>query len=120
VTTASTLFREITERGYRGCRGTVAAYLAPFRGLGAAACRCWPGSSPAKGEGQLYDDTHPLNLLWNAFTAHAQHRVSVTTRSGLLTRHDAGVFHDGNDPRALPLLGGRLGRLLISDRSALT
>jgi hypothetical protein len=27
-----------------------------------------------KGERQLYDDTHPLNLLWNAFAAHAQHR----------------------------------------------
>jgi DNA-binding transcriptional LysR family regulator len=27
-----------------------------------------------KGERQLYDDTHPLNLLWNAFTAHAPHR----------------------------------------------
>jgi transposase len=36
VTNASTLFREIAEQGYRGCRGTVAAYLAPFRQLGAA------------------------------------------------------------------------------------
>lgn len=27
-----------------------------------------------KAERQLYDDTHPLNLLWDAFTAHAQHR----------------------------------------------
>lgn len=27
-----------------------------------------------KGERQLYDDTHPLNLLWDAFTGHAQHR----------------------------------------------
>ena len=27
-----------------------------------------------KGERQLYDDTHPLNLLWDAFTAHTQHR----------------------------------------------
>ncbi len=27
-----------------------------------------------KGERQLYDETHPLNLLWDAFTAHAQHR----------------------------------------------
>jgi hypothetical protein len=35
-TSASTLFREITEQGYRGCRGTMAAYLAPFRALGAA------------------------------------------------------------------------------------
>lgn len=25
-----------------------------------------------KGERHLYDDTHPLNLLWNAFDAHAQ------------------------------------------------
>lgn len=33
---ASTLFQQITEQGYRGCRGTVAAYLAPFRALGAA------------------------------------------------------------------------------------
>ncbi|MGH8964016.1 MAG: hypothetical protein ACRDXB_01620 [Actinomycetes bacterium] len=24
-----------------------------------------------KGERRLYDDTHPLNLLWNAFSAHA-------------------------------------------------
>jgi DNA-binding transcriptional LysR family regulator len=29
-----------------------------------------------KGERQLYDDTHPLNLLWNAFTTHAQHQSS--------------------------------------------
>jgi hypothetical protein len=27
-----------------------------------------------KGERQLYEDTHPLNLLWDAFTTHAQHR----------------------------------------------
>jgi DNA-binding transcriptional LysR family regulator len=27
-----------------------------------------------KGERQLYDDTHPLNLLWSAFAAHAQQR----------------------------------------------
>jgi transposase len=33
---ASILFREISEQGYRGARGTVAAYLAPFRALGAA------------------------------------------------------------------------------------
>jgi transposase len=36
ITNASTLYREITEQGYRGSRGTVAAYLAPFRALGAA------------------------------------------------------------------------------------
>lgn len=36
VTNASTLFGEITEQGYRGSRGTVATYLAPFRALGAA------------------------------------------------------------------------------------
>ena len=35
-TNASTLYRELTERGYRGSMGTVAAYLAPFRPLGAA------------------------------------------------------------------------------------
>jgi DNA-binding transcriptional LysR family regulator len=28
-----------------------------------------------KGERQHYDDTHPLNLLWNAFAAHARHRL---------------------------------------------
>lgn len=27
-----------------------------------------------KGERQLYDHTHPLNLLWDAFAAHAQNR----------------------------------------------
>ncbi|MGQ0719712.1 MAG: LysR family transcriptional regulator, partial [Pseudonocardiales bacterium] len=27
-----------------------------------------------KAERQLYDGAHPLNLLWDAFTAHAQHR----------------------------------------------
>ncbi len=27
-----------------------------------------------KSERQLYDDTHPLNLLWNAFAAHIQQR----------------------------------------------
>ncbi len=27
-----------------------------------------------KGERQLYDDTHPLNPLWDAFASHAQHR----------------------------------------------
>jgi DNA-binding transcriptional LysR family regulator len=27
-----------------------------------------------KGERQLYDDTHPLNLLWDAFSAHTHHR----------------------------------------------
>ncbi|MGH3781993.1 MAG: ISL3 family transposase [Pseudonocardiaceae bacterium] len=36
ITNASTLHREITDQGYRGSRGTVAAYLAPFRALGAA------------------------------------------------------------------------------------
>ncbi len=36
ITNASTLYREITEQGYQGGRGTVAAYLAPFRALGAA------------------------------------------------------------------------------------
>jgi transposase len=36
VTNASMLYREITEQGYRGSRGTLAAYLAPFRALGAA------------------------------------------------------------------------------------
>jgi transposase len=30
------LYREITEQGYPGSRGTIAAYLAPFRALGAA------------------------------------------------------------------------------------
>lgn len=29
-----------------------------------------------KGERHLYDDTHPLNLLWNAFTDHTQPRSS--------------------------------------------
>jgi transposase len=36
VTNASMLYREITEQGYRGSRGTLAGYLAPFRALGAA------------------------------------------------------------------------------------
>jgi transposase len=36
VTNASMLYREITEQGYRGSRGTLAAYLTPFRALGAA------------------------------------------------------------------------------------
>jgi transposase len=36
ITNASMLHREITGQGYRGSRGTVAAYLAPFRELGAA------------------------------------------------------------------------------------
>jgi transposase len=36
ITNASTLYREITEQGYQGSRGTVTAYLAPFRALGAA------------------------------------------------------------------------------------
>src|ERR1700733_14039046 len=36
ITNASMLYREITEQGYRGSRGTVAAYLAPLRALGAA------------------------------------------------------------------------------------
>ncbi len=36
VTNAGTLYREITDQGYRGSRGTVATYLAPFRVLGAA------------------------------------------------------------------------------------
>jgi transposase len=36
ITKASTLYREIAEQGYRGSQGTVAAYLAPFRELGAA------------------------------------------------------------------------------------
>ncbi|MGH3932499.1 MAG: ISL3 family transposase, partial [Pseudonocardiaceae bacterium] len=36
ITNASTLYREIIGRGYRGSRGTLAAYLAPFRALGAA------------------------------------------------------------------------------------
>jgi transposase len=36
VTNATALYREITEQGYRGSQGTVAAYLAPFRDLAAA------------------------------------------------------------------------------------
>jgi hypothetical protein len=36
ITNASTLYREITKQGYRGSRGTVTAYLAPFRALGTA------------------------------------------------------------------------------------
>jgi transposase len=36
VTNASMLYREITEQGYRGSRGALAAYLAPFRALGTA------------------------------------------------------------------------------------
>jgi hypothetical protein len=27
-----------------------------------------------RGERHLYDDAHPLNLLWNAFASHAHHR----------------------------------------------
>jgi hypothetical protein len=42
MTSASTLYREINGQGYRGSRGTVAAYLAPFRALGAA-----PPATPA-------------------------------------------------------------------------
>ena len=42
ITNASMLYREISEQGYRGSRGTVAAYLAPFRALGAA-----PPATPA-------------------------------------------------------------------------
>jgi transposase len=42
ITNASMLYREISELGYRGSRGTVAAYLAPFRALGAA-----PPATPA-------------------------------------------------------------------------
>jgi transposase len=36
VTNASTLYREITEQGYRGSMATVAAYVAPVRTLDAA------------------------------------------------------------------------------------
>jgi transposase len=36
ITNASRLYREITEQGYQGSRGTLTAYLAPFRALGAA------------------------------------------------------------------------------------
>lgn len=36
ITNISALFREICEQGYRGSRGTVADYLAPFRAVGAA------------------------------------------------------------------------------------
>jgi transposase len=36
ITNVSALFREIREQGYRGGRGTVAGYLAPFRAVGAA------------------------------------------------------------------------------------
>jgi transposase len=42
ITNASMLYREISEQGYRGSRATVAAYLAPFRALGAA-----PPATPA-------------------------------------------------------------------------
>ena len=42
LTNVSALFREIREQGYRGSRGTVADYLAPFRILGAA-----PAPTPA-------------------------------------------------------------------------
>jgi transposase len=36
ITNASRLYREITEQGYQGSQGTLTAYLAPFRALGAA------------------------------------------------------------------------------------
>jgi transposase len=36
ITNVSALFREIREQGYRGSRGTLAHYLAPFRAVGAA------------------------------------------------------------------------------------
>jgi transposase len=42
VTNVSALFREIREQGYRGSRGTLADYLAPFRAVGAA-----PAPQPA-------------------------------------------------------------------------
>jgi hypothetical protein len=42
ITNASMLYQEITEQGYPGSRGTVAAYLAPFRALGTA-----PPATPA-------------------------------------------------------------------------
>jgi transposase len=42
ITNVSALFREIREQGYRGSRGTVADYLAPFRAVGAA-----PAAKPA-------------------------------------------------------------------------
>jgi transposase len=42
ITNISALFREICEQGYRGSRGTVADYLAPFRAVGAA-----PPAKPA-------------------------------------------------------------------------
>jgi transposase len=42
ITNVSALFREIREQGYRGSRGTVADYLAPFRIVGAA-----PAPQPA-------------------------------------------------------------------------
>jgi transposase len=42
ITNVSALFREIREQGYRGGRGTVAGYLAPFRAVGAA-----PSAKPA-------------------------------------------------------------------------
>lgn len=34
-----------------------------------------------KGERNLYDDTHPLNLLWNAFSAHARQQAVASTKS---------------------------------------
>jgi transposase len=42
ITNVSALFREIREQGYRGSRGTVADYLAPFRAVGTA-----PAPKPA-------------------------------------------------------------------------
>jgi transposase len=42
ITNVSALFREIREQGYRGSRGTLADYLAPFRAVGAA-----PAPTPA-------------------------------------------------------------------------
>jgi Transposase len=42
ITNVSALFRQIREQGYRGSRGTVADYLAPFRTVGAA-----PPATPA-------------------------------------------------------------------------
>jgi transposase len=42
VTNASALFREIRAQGYRGSRGVLAAYLVPFRTVGAA-----PAAQPA-------------------------------------------------------------------------
>jgi hypothetical protein len=96
--TPAPLYREITEQDYRGCRGPVAAYLAPFRALGIA-----PPATPAVPKVRHITSwiLRRPDDLDDEETAQAQANV------GRLPHLDATAAHVGAFAEMLTSLGGQ-------------